>query len=61
VKYHANISSGKSHHNKSTFKSKDNELAEISEKEFRIILLKMINDLKEDSNKHIKVRNQSKK
>jgi hypothetical protein len=31
--------------------SKDNELAEMFEREFRSLMLKMISDLKEDSNK----------
>jgi hypothetical protein len=36
-----------------TTESKDNELAKMSEREFRRLLLKMITDLKEDSNKQI--------
>jgi hypothetical protein len=38
-------------YNNSANESKDNELAEVSEKEFRSLLLKMVNNLKEDSNK----------
>jgi hypothetical protein len=37
-----------SHHNKSASESKNNELAKMSEQEFRSQLLKMIIDLKED-------------
>jgi DNA-binding ferritin-like protein len=36
-----------------TTESKANKLTEISDKEFRSLLLKMINDLKEDSKKQI--------
>jgi hypothetical protein len=37
----------------STTESKENELAKISDREFRNLLLKMINDLKDDTNKQI--------
>jgi hypothetical protein len=37
-------------HNNSTTESKDNELTEASDRDFRSLLLKMTNDLKEDSN-----------
>jgi hypothetical protein len=40
-------------HNNSTIESKDNELAEMSEKEIRRLLLKMISDTKDESNKQI--------
>jgi hypothetical protein len=44
-----------------TTESKDNELPESSEREFRSLLLKIISDFKEDSNKQIrKLGNQSK-
>jgi methionyl-tRNA synthetase len=36
-----------------TTEFKDKELAEMSEREFRSLLLTMINDVKEDSNKQI--------
>jgi hypothetical protein len=49
----SNVSPLNSHHNNSTSESKDNELAEISEKEFRSLLLKIISDLKENSHKQI--------
>jgi hypothetical protein len=38
-------------HQNSTTESKDNELAEMSEREIRSLLLKMTHVLKEDSNK----------
>jgi hypothetical protein len=48
-------------YNNSTTESKDNELTDMSEKEFRNLLLKMINDLKKDSNEQInKVRRSTK-
>jgi hypothetical protein len=40
-------------YNNSTTESKDNELAEMSEKEIRRLLLKMISDTKDESNKQI--------
>jgi hypothetical protein len=39
--------------NNSTSESKHNELIKMSEREFRRLLLQMITDLKEDSNKQI--------
>jgi hypothetical protein len=46
-----------SHHKNSTSELKYNELVNILEQEFRSLLLKMIRDLKEDSNKQLnKVR-----
>jgi DNA-binding ferritin-like protein len=39
--------------NNSTTESKENELVEKSDRDFRSQLLKMISDLKEDSNKQI--------
>jgi hypothetical protein len=59
MKSQGNISPPK-HHNKPTTEYKNNELAKMSEREFRNLLLKIINDLKEDSNKQIKLTNQSK-
>jgi hypothetical protein len=41
------------HHNNLTSESKDNVFAEEVERELRCLLLKMISDLKEDSNKQI--------
>jgi hypothetical protein len=52
MKNQGNISPPNSHHNNSTSESKDNELAEMLERKFRCLLLKVIRDLKEDSNKH---------
>jgi chaperonin cofactor prefoldin len=40
-------------HNNSIVESKDNSLAEVAEKEFRILLLKIMNGFKEDLNKQI--------
>jgi hypothetical protein len=50
MKSQDNVSPPNSHHN-STSEPKDKELAEISEKDFRSLLLKMIRDLKQDSNR----------
>jgi hypothetical protein len=50
MKNQGNVSPPNSHHN-STSEPKDKELAEISEKDFRSLLLKMIRDLKQDSNR----------
>jgi hypothetical protein len=41
-------------HNSSKTESKDTEMVEMQNKEHKSILLKLINDLKEDSNKQIK-------
>jgi septal ring factor EnvC (AmiA/AmiB activator) len=53
MKNQGNASHPNFHQNNSTFESKDNELAQILEKEFRSLLIKIIKDLKEDSNKQI--------
>jgi peptidoglycan hydrolase CwlO-like protein len=53
VKNPGNVSPPNSHHSNSTSESKDGELANKLEREFRSLLLKMISDLKEDSNKQI--------
>jgi hypothetical protein len=54
-----NTSPPNSHHNNS--ESKDNELAEMLERECRSLILKMIKNLKEDSHKRlINLGNQSK-
>jgi hypothetical protein len=50
MKHHGNVLPTNSHQNNSTSKSKDNELVKMSEKEFRSLPLKMIRDLKEDTN-----------
>jgi hypothetical protein len=52
MKNQGNVSPPNSHQNNSTSEFKDNELAKISGRELRSLLLKMISDLKEDSNKH---------
>jgi hypothetical protein len=49
MKNQGSVSPSKSHH--SSTKSKDNELADMSDGEIKSLLLKMINDLKENSNK----------
>jgi hypothetical protein len=50
MKNQGNVSPSNSHHN-STSESKENKLAQISEIEVRILLLKMTSEHKEDSNK----------
>jgi hypothetical protein len=52
MKYEGNVSLTNSHHN-STSESKDHELTEMSETEFRSLLSKIIRDLKKGSNKQI--------
>jgi hypothetical protein len=42
------------HHNTMTIESKDTEMAEMPDNEFKTLLLKMTNDLKEDSNRQMK-------
>jgi hypothetical protein len=55
MKNQDSISSSKS--DNSMIESKDNELIELSDREFRSLLLKIINDFKNGSNKQInKVR-----
>jgi hypothetical protein len=49
MKDQSSVSHPKPH--KSTTESKDNELTEMSEREFRSLLLKMIRDHKEKSNR----------
>jgi predicted patatin/cPLA2 family phospholipase len=57
MKNQGNVSSLNFYHNNSISESKDTELNEMLERVFRSILLKMIRDFKEDSNKQInKVR-----
>jgi hypothetical protein len=51
MKSQGHVSSANSYHNNSTFEFKDNELAKMSEREFRSLLLKIIRDIKDDSNK----------
>jgi ribosome biogenesis protein Nip4 len=51
MKNQGKVSPPISHQNNSTSESKDNELAKMSEREFRSLQLKMIRDFKEDSNK----------
>jgi hypothetical protein len=53
MKYQGHVLSPHSHHNNSASDLKDNELAKMIERKFRSLLLKMILDLKEDSNKQI--------
>jgi hypothetical protein len=53
MKNQYNVSPPNSHQNNSTSESNDNELSKVSERESRNQLLKMIRDLKEDSNKQI--------
>jgi hypothetical protein len=53
MKIYANVSPQNSHYH-STFEFKDNGFVKMSEREFRNLLLKMISDLKEDSNKQIR-------
>jgi hypothetical protein len=60
MKDQGNVLSPNSHHNNATSESKDNELAKMSERELRSLVLKMIIDLKEDSNRQTKLGNQSK-
>jgi hypothetical protein len=59
MKNQDNVSSQKSQHN-STPKSKANELSKMAEREFRNLLSKIIIDLKEDSNKQMKLGDQFK-
>jgi predicted RNA-binding protein with RPS1 domain len=49
LKKQSTVSFPKSH--KNTTESNYNELAEMSDRGFKSLLLKMINDIKEDSNK----------
>jgi hypothetical protein len=51
MKNQGNLSLPNFHHNNSTSESKVKKLTEMSEKQFRRLLLKMIRDLKEDSKK----------
>jgi hypothetical protein len=53
MKNQGNVSPPKSQHSNPTSESKGNELAKMSQREFRSLLLKIINDFKEDSNKQI--------
>jgi hypothetical protein len=53
MKNQSNVSRPNSIHNNSTSESKDNELFKILKGEFRRLLLQMIRDLKENSNKQI--------
>jgi hypothetical protein len=53
MKNQGNVSPPNSNLNNSTSEFKENELAKILENEFRSPLLKMIEHLKEDSNKQI--------
>jgi hypothetical protein len=53
MKNQGNVSLPNSNHNNSTSEFKDNKLFKMSEGEFRSLMLKMIKDFKEDSNKQI--------
>jgi polyhydroxyalkanoate synthesis regulator phasin len=53
MKNQGNIFPPNSFHNNSTSESRNNESVEISDREFRSLLLKIISDLNEDRNKQI--------